>query len=262
MKSTTLMASLLASIALAQPHGHGHGHLHRRQQQGRHDKRGIVTTWVTETVYETVTALVDDSTTEYIMPKSKDAPTPSTSSTSATGIPGQFLESPQSQPAPPPAPTTPQAPPVVAPPPPPPVETPAPPPPPPPPAPKPSTPPANPGGGSDGGDDGAGGGSTKYTGEITYYAVGLGACGFDDSGKDHSDNIVALSSQLMGAQSNGNPMCDKTITVRANGKTVKATVRDKCPSCAPGDLDATEKMFIELFGSLDAGRQPVEWWFD
>lgn len=93
------MASLLASIALAQPHGHGHGHQHRRHHHGHHEKRGIVTTWVTETVYETVTALVDDSTTELIMPSSKNVPTPSSSSTSETAKPGQFYENPPSQPA-------------------------------------------------------------------------------------------------------------------------------------------------------------------
>lgn len=148
------------------------------------------------------------------------------------------------------------------------VETP-PPPPPPPPAPSPSPPPANSGGNGGGGnsgggssDGGSGSGGTKYNGDITYYALGMGSCGFDDSGKDHSDNIVAVSSQLMGIQSNGNPMCDKTITIRANGKTIQATVRDKCPSCAPGDIDGSEKMFIELFGSLDAGRQKIEWWFN
>jgi hypothetical protein len=105
-------------------------------------------------------------------------------------------------------------------------------------------------------------GSASYNGDLTYFALGMGACGFDDSGKDQSDNIVAVSSQVMGAQSNGNPLCDKTITVSANGKSIQATVRDKCPSCAPGDIDGSEKMFIELFGSLDAGRSKIDWHFN
>jgi hypothetical protein len=129
-----------------------------------------------------------------------------------------------------------------------------------PPAPSP-TPTQEAGGGSGGSGSG---GSPSHSGDITYYAVGLGACGFDDSGKDHTDNIVAVSSLLMGAQSNGNPLCNKSVTIKAvaNGKTVQAVVRDKCPSCAAGDLDGTEKMFLELFGSLDAGRQQIEWWFN
>jgi hypothetical protein len=106
------------------------------------------------------------------------------------------------------------------------------------------------------------GGGASYSGDITYFALGMGACGIDDSGKDHTDNIVAVSSQLMGAQSNGNPMCGKTITIKAAGKIIQALVHDKCPSCAPGDIDGSEKMFVELFGSLDAGRQKIEWWFN
>jgi hypothetical protein len=254
MKSTVLVASLLASFAAAQPHGHGHAHHHRKREHGHNDKRGLVVTWVTETVYETVTALVDDSTTQLIMPSTKPTTTTSTTSTSVTASPGQFFEPPTTSVAPP---ATSEAPPVV----PPVVESPPPVVEPPssssPPAPAP-TPTQEP----DGGSGGSGSGGPSYSGDITYYAVGLGACGFDDSGKDRTDNIVAVSSQLMGAQSNGNPFCNKSITIKANGKTIQAVVRDKCPSCAVGDIDGTEKMFLELFGSLDAGRQPIEWWFN
>lgn len=74
---------------------------------------------------------------------------------------------------------------------------------------------------------------------------------------------MAVSAQLMGVQSNGNPMCGKTITVRGpDGKTVQAIVHDKCPGCAVGDIDGSRKLFIDLFGSLDAGRQKIEWWFN
>ena len=66
----------------------------------------------------------------------------------------------------------------------------------------------------------------------------------------------------MGTQSNGNPFCDKTISVSANGKTITATVRDKCMGCPMDTIDGTEKMFMELFGSLDGGRLPVKWWFN
>ncbi|KAK4249305.1 RlpA-like double-psi beta-barrel-protein domain-containing protein-containing protein [Corynascus novoguineensis] len=254
MKSTVFVASLLASLAAAQPHGHGHGHQHRRKEHDHH-KRGVTTTWVTETVYETVTALVDDSTTQIIMPTTKTATTTFlTSSAKPDPSPGVFIQEPKSS-------STTVQPPQAA--------SEVPPPPPPPPAPTPSTtsvapppPPSpqvkNPGNGG----GGSGGGKDSRRGDITYFALGLGACGFDDSGKDHSENIVAVSSQLMGAQSNGNPMCGKSITISANGKTVNALVHDKCPSCAPGDIDASEKIFLELFDSLDVGRTQIEWWFN
>ncbi|KJZ76272.1 hypothetical protein HIM_04354 [Hirsutella minnesotensis 3608] len=112
-------------------------------------------------------------------------------------------------------------------------------------------------------EPGYGGGDASVTsGKITYYTVGLGACGFDDSGKDQTENIVAISKDKMGYQSNGNPLCGKKVTIHANGKTAKATVRDKCMGCAAENIDVSEKVFKELFGSLDRGRVDVQWSFD
>lgn len=65
----------------------------------------------------------------------------------------------------------------------------------------------------------------------------MGACGEDDTGKDETDYIVALSHDLMGTQSNGNPYCGKTITISYGGKTVQATVKDKCMGCALDSID-------------------------
>ncbi|KAG8428120.1 hypothetical protein J3459_006064 [Metarhizium acridum] len=55
---------------------------------------------------------------------------------------------------------------------------------------------------SDGGGDS---GSVKFTGALTYYTLGMGACGEDDGGKDQSESIVAISHRKMGEQSNGTP---------------------------------------------------------
>ncbi|KAK0638727.1 RlpA-like double-psi beta-barrel-protein domain-containing protein-containing protein, partial [Cercophora newfieldiana] len=98
------------------------------------------------------------------------------------------------------------------------------------------------------------------TGELTFFQVGLGACGFNDAGKDKTENIVALSHLLMGEQSNGNPYCGKTITVSYGGKTAQAVVRDKCMGCAFNNIDGTEKLFGE-FAALTVGRMEVQWWF-
>ncbi|KAL2264880.1 hypothetical protein VTJ83DRAFT_7390 [Remersonia thermophila] len=276
MKSVVLVASVLASLAAAQPHGHGHGHglFHRKRQLDRHNKREVVTTWVTETVYKTVVALVDDSTTEIIETSTEPTVAVTTEAvTTPEAKPHVFIETPEPAPAPTSTETPPAAaaaPPPPPPPPAPPVEEPSPsPPPPPPPAPpappappveqpappveKPS-PPADNNTGSPGGE--------VHTGDMTYFALGLGSCGIDDSGKDNTDNIVAVSAQLMGPLSNSNPYCGKTISIRANGKTIQAVVHDKCPGCAYGDIDASEKMFKELFGTLDVGRAKIEWWFN
>jgi hypothetical protein len=80
-------------------------------------------------------------------------------------------------------------------------------------------------------------GADVKTGDLTYYTVGMGACGEDDTGKDETENIVALSHLLMGTVSNGNPMCGKTITISSGGKTVVATVKDKCMGCAIDAID-------------------------
>ncbi|KAK4463463.1 putative allergen asp f7 protein [Cladorrhinum samala] len=267
MKSSAsiIAAGLLATVALAQPHAHHHhGHLHRKRHQ---EKRAVVTNLVYETVYHTVTVLIDESTTQVLSPTSAPASTTSSSLTSVTVSPGIFLEDTSSTEVessttstssevvetptpvvqlPPPPPPSVETPKVV------PTPTPT-------PTPQPPVETPNP---VDNGNSGGGAPASSHNGDLTYYAVGLGACGYDDTGKDHSENIVAVSHLLMGTQSNGNPYCGKTITVSNGVKTVQATVRDKCMGCAMEAIDGTEKMFVELFGSLDVGRGTVKWWFN
>lgn len=103
-------------------------------------------------------------------------------------------------------------------------------------------------------------GSGFKSGDLTYYTVGLGACGEDDSGKDMSENIVAMSSATMGSQSNGNPMCGKTIKIfnSANGKSTTGVIHDKCPGCNDGSIDVSQKLFEELADLAD-GRIDISW---
>jgi hypothetical protein len=96
-------------------------------------------------------------------------------------------------------------------------------------------------------------------GAMTYYEVGLCACGHDDSGKGDSENIVAMSAELMG---NGNHMCGRKINIQGkDGQTVEATVHDKCKSCGPGELDVSNKVFKEVVGGLGVGKSKVSWSF-
>ncbi|KAK3328513.1 allergen Asp F7 [Cercophora scortea] len=281
MKSAVLSLSLLATLALAQPHGHGHGSRKRAAHQHAHpnrhvEKRSVVTEWATELVYETVTMIIDESTTEWIMPthSTTAVPVPSSSPSPAA----QFHEtsaSPQAAPvetsstttvyvpktttvslatvAPEPSNTAPAQSPVA------PAPTPV--------APEPKTtssppPPAQTSKASSGGSSGSGSKATsQYSGDLTYYTLGMGACGFDDSGKDLTENIVALSHLMMGEASNSNPMCNQKISISYNGKSVIATVRDKCMGCAIDNVDGSEKIFTELFGSLGVGRGQISWSF-
>ncbi|KAI6784216.1 Allergen Asp f-like protein [Emericellopsis cladophorae] len=275
MKTTATLftSAVLIGLAAAQPRVHQHhAHLHRRENE---QKRNLVieTAWVTEIEY--VTKLVDETTTRWITPTQETIPEPEPTTSDPPAV---FAEepkeetteqpqpqtteqpkeepkpAPQSEPQPEPEPQTsseiepettqvyePPAPTTTI------QEEPE-------PEPSASSPPSN-GGGSSGG--------SVRNGEITYYTVGLGACGEDDAGMDQVENIVALSHELMGTQSNGNPMCGQTITITVGGKSVSATVRDKCMGCAVNDIDVSEKVYKELFdGSLTSGRQPAKWSFD
>jgi hypothetical protein len=65
----------------------------------------------------------------------------------------------------------------------------------------------------------------------------------------------------MGEQSNGNPYCGKTITVEYGGKSVVATVIDKCMGCVGASIDLTNFAF-EALASLDLGRTQATWYFN
>ncbi|KKY32464.1 putative allergen asp f7 [Diaporthe ampelina] len=304
MKSTTasLIITALASTAIAQPHGHHHHQHPARAAHQHHHKRDLVTEWDTVWVTETVTEVVDGTTTEWFTPTPSAPSTTLATVTSSAG--GQFFEgssaAPSSAPqvvASPPAAETPSSPPaVVAPAPVPttsssssssvyvapqptvaPAESSA-------PAPvapevetsaAPSvaavstpaaaanTPAATPNTDSTVNTNTNAAsvlGSDFQSGDLTYYTVGLGACGEDDSGKDMSSNIVAMSSETMGSQSNGNPMCGKTIKIynNANGKTSTGIIRDKCPGCKKGSIDVSQKLFEELADLAD-GRIDISW---
>lgn len=290
MKTFTVASALLVAAAAAKPH-HGH-HAHH------HVARDEVVTKVewhtefvtaTEVIDSTVTYLVQDGKTSTLAPTSSglaasageflepsSSTTPSSSSTPA--VPTTTSQAP-----PPPPPTTaaassssvftppPPPPPQTssqvsvqavppapssssaAPPPPPPVETPT-------PSPSPSPSPSQPAAGGSGSSGSSGAGS--FTGDITYYTVGLGSCGVDNSGQDLTQNLVAINWEQMGTQSNGNPMCGKTITISAGGKSTTALVVDKCMGCASGAIDVSEKVFTELFGGLGLGRGTCSWSFN
>ncbi|KAG2220448.1 hypothetical protein INT45_004190 [Circinella minor] len=96
-----------------------------------------------------------------------------------------------------------------------------------------------------------GGGS--YSGDGTFYTVGLGSCG-----KTNSDNemVAALSSSLMSS----GKYCGKRIKVKSDSGSVTVKAVDTCPSCAKGDIDFSPAAFKKL-GSLDEGRISIKWSF-
>ncbi|KAJ8597479.1 barwin-like endoglucanase [Rhizopogon salebrosus TDB-379] len=97
---------------------------------------------------------------------------------------------------------------------------------------------------------------STYTGQGTWYEVGLGACGYDDT---DSESIVAISAQIYGSGG----YCNQTvyITNTDNGQTATGEVRDECESCDSGSLDMSPSLFEQL-STLDTGVIPISWYFE
>ncbi len=89
-------------------------------------------------------------------------------------------------------------------------------------------------------------------GELTYYIAGPGACGVTSDG--NSELVVALPFELLGTLSNDNPYCGKTITIEHSGRSVVATVVDKCMGCYDCSLDLSIDAFSSLGIDLKIGR--------
>lgn len=99
-----------------------------------------------------------------------------------------------------------------------------------------------------------------YTGDITFYEVGLGACG--QTNQD-SDLVIALPWGFMGTQSNGNPYCNKQVKITNGQYTSTATVVDKCMGCTGMSIDCSPSLFSALTGdNMGLGRvSGVTWSF-
>ncbi|WVQ98683.1 hypothetical protein IAU59_005814 [Kwoniella sp. CBS 9459] len=96
-----------------------------------------------------------------------------------------------------------------------------------------------------------------YNGRATYYAVGLGACGWHNVA---SDFIVAQNSAQYGGGYPG-PNCGRSITISYGGKQVSATIADECPTCDYGGLDLSEGLFTQ-FADTGAGVFYMSWWYN
>ncbi|OAX78414.1 hypothetical protein ACJ72_07278 [Emergomyces africanus] len=99
-----------------------------------------------------------------------------------------------------------------------------------------------------------------YTGDLTYYTPGLGACGIDSN---DSESVCAVSWQLYDAVSTGtdpnaNPLCGKKLRLRKGDRSVDVTVVDRCVDCKLNDIDVSPSVF-ERLDSQEHGRVDVQW---
>lgn len=109
---------------------------------------------------------------------------------------------------------------------------------------------------------GAGGGSVgepcadadTHEGEATYYdfADGSGNCSFPATPDD----------LMVGAMNHtdyaGSAACGACARVVGPSGTVDVRIVDRCPECAPGDIDLSPEAFQNI-AELSAGRVPISW---
>lgn len=103
-------------------------------------------------------------------------------------------------------------------------------------------------------------GSQTYSGDLTYYSPGLGACGITSSA---NDDIVSISHITFDAASsvsnpNANPLCKHKIRASRDGKSLDLTVVDRCVGCQANDIDVSPGAFKRLADPA-LGRTEVSW---
>jgi expansin (peptidoglycan-binding protein) len=107
--------------------------------------------------------------------------------------------------------------------------------------------------------------SEILSGDATYYATGLGACGITNT----DSNMIAAASELLfdtfpgyeGGNPNNNPICNKQVSVTYGGTTILVTITDRCAACAYGSLDFSPSAFQKL-APLSVGRlHGIDWHF-
>lgn len=96
------------------------------------------------------------------------------------------------------------------------------------------------------------GGAGAHTGQLTYYDVGLGSCGYTNT---DSEAVVAMAVGLMDKAT----MCGKSVSVTYGGVTKTAKIVDTCMGCADGNLDMSPTLF-EAFAPLTSGRVSGATW--
>lgn len=109
--------------------------------------------------------------------------------------------------------------------------------------------------GTSGGAGGSAGAATQvHEGEGTFYdADGSGNCSFDAS---PDDLMVAAMNE---ADYDGSAVCGGCIHVTGPDGAVTVRVVDRCPECAPGDVDLSAEAFAQIAEPAD-GRVPISWY--
>lgn len=98
-----------------------------------------------------------------------------------------------------------------------------------------------------------GGWKTVHEGEGTFYQYTEGGnCSFPPP--------TILTAAMNTTDYDGAKACGGCIVVTnpANGKSVQVRIDDRCPECAPGDVDLDQEAFAKI-ADLAQGRIPIRW---
>ncbi len=95
---------------------------------------------------------------------------------------------------------------------------------------------------------------SEHSGEGTYYdADGSGNCSFDPS----ADRMIAAINE---ADYAGSAPCGACAEVEGPDGVITVRIVDRCPGCAPGDLDLSVEAF-EMIAAKEEGRVDIAWHF-
>ncbi|SMR60953.1 unnamed protein product [Zymoseptoria tritici ST99CH_1E4] len=124
-----------------------------------------------------------------------------------------------------------------------------------------SAPPSYGGGSGGSGGGGSSGGGATHSGDITYFDVGMGACGISST---PDEKVVAISHILFDAVSTGNPntnpLCNQKVAITgADGSTYMGTIVDRCTACEEADLDLSTTFFKTVTGNGDGRVHNMKW---
>lgn len=89
---------------------------------------------------------------------------------------------------------------------------------------------------------------------MTWYRVGLGACGKYNTADQH---VIAISQRHW----DGGSHCFQQVTIKYKGKTKTATVVDKCMECPYNAIDLSEGLFSIFGDPIRDGTLRGSWWF-
>ncbi len=98
-------------------------------------------------------------------------------------------------------------------------------------------------------------GAEQREGEGTYYgADGTGNCSFEPSAPEDMTLVAAMNETDYA----GSAACGACVRVTGPAGEVTVKIVDRCPECAPGDVDLSQHAF-EQIAELSAGRVPISW---